>query len=458
MRVSFLIILLIPAGAFGQSVLVPLNEDYHHWIDRYEVKAGKIYPQIFSAIKPYNRAAIVAFVDSLSQDGYYTSASDQFNQEYLLNDSWEWSGVESSNAEKPVLRHFYRKKTDFFHVQEPDFNLHVNPVLYVGYGQDSELDEALFINTRGVEVRGMIDKKVGFYSYLSDNQAQLPSYVTDYVAENGVVPHEGFWKVFKDNKGVDFLHARGSIFFNATRHINIQFGYDRFSIGNGYRSLILSDNAPPSLFLKGNVQVWKLNYLFMTNRVTANPGGLYPNKYVATHHLSVNIGKKLNIGVFETVVYKATDSSQFDPSYLNPIIFYRAVEHQNGSSDNVLLGADFKWNIARSVQLYGQLVFDEFLLDNLKAGNGWWANKFGIQGGLKYIDVFGVSNLDVQGEINMVKPYTYSHHTQYGNYSSFHQPLAHPLGANFKEVVGIVRYQPLPKLNLKGKLIFAQIG
>jgi hypothetical protein len=32
------------------------------------------------------------------------------------------------------------------------------------------------------------------------------------------------------------------------------------------------------------------------------------------------------------------------------------------------------------------------------------------------------------------------------------------LGANFKEVVGIVRYQPLPKLNLTGKLIYTKIG
>ena len=78
-----------------------------------------------------------------------------------------------------------------------------------------------------------------------------------------VIPHEGFWKEYKDGKGVDFLQARGYITFEATRHINMQFGHDRLFVGNGYRSLIFSDFSPPAWFLKGNVNVWKINYLFV---------------------------------------------------------------------------------------------------------------------------------------------------------------------------------------------------
>jgi hypothetical protein len=119
---------------------------------------------------------------------------------------------------------------------------------------------------------------------------------------------------------------------------------------------------------------------------------------------------------------------------------------------------DFKWNAINNVSLYGQLLLDEFVIDNIRAGNGWWANKYGIQGGAKYVDAFGVPNLDLQGEFNIVRPYTYSHNSRYGNYSGFLQPLAHPLGANFKEMIGIVRYQPFPRLNLTGKLIIIDIG
>ena len=466
-------LIYVPA-AIAQSNYATLNESYYHQLDRYEVKSGRVMPHIFTTIKPYKRSAIVAFLDSANQLGLFTSASDKFNIEYFQNDNWEWARPGTNESRKPVLKYFYKKKSDLLYVDEdPDFDLHVNPVLYVGTGNDSQADDLMFINTRGVEVRGMLDKKIGFYMYLSDNQARLPSYVANTIDDSAavgfypVVPHEGFWKTFKENQGFDFLQTRGYISFEATKHFNLQFGHDRIFIGNGQRSLIFSDYAPPALFLKGNIKVWRLNYLFMLNRMVADvngsssglkSGGKYPDKYVAFHHLSINIGKKWNVGLFESVVFNSTDSTSFEWSYLNPVIFYRAIEQQFGSSDNVILGADFKWNAFKGVSIYGQFVLDEFLLDNLKAGNGWWANKFGIQAGVKYFDAFGVSNLDLQTETNIVRPYTYSHNTPYGSYSSYLQPIAHPLGASFKEFIGIVRYQPIPKLNLTGKVIMMQVG
>lgn len=470
-KLCALIFCSFPLSLLAQSSFAPLNEDYYHWIDRYEIKAGSIAPQIHTAVKPYKRSAIAAYVDTLSNQGYFPSRSDQYNAEYLRNDNWEFSRPDTNDSKKPILKAFYRKKSDLYHVDEEAFDLHVNPVLYLGYGDDSRRDDGLLVNTRGVEIRGMVDKKVGFYSYLTDNQAVLPSYVWEQMSRYPVIPHEGFWKEYKDGQGVDFLQARGYITFEATRHINMQFGHDRFFVGNGYRSLIFSDFSAPAWFLKGNVNVWKINYLFLVNQMTAdvvgNLGGLrdtpggYPNKFNALHHLSINIGKKLNIGVFEAVVFSADDSTgtdHFRLDYLNPIIFYRAIEQQNGSTDNVLLGFDFKWNAARSISFYGQLILDEFVLDNIRDGNGWWANKFAVQGGAKYIDAFGIPNLDLQGEVNIIRPYTYSHTSNYGSYSSYKQPIAHPLGANLTELVGILRYQPLPRLNVVGKLVLTQTG
>jgi hypothetical protein len=470
-KVLVFIIFLSPFAVSGQSSYAPLNEEYYHKIDRYEIKTGRLRSEFFTSVKPYKRSEIVAFTDSVDQLGVFKSKADQFNFEYLHNDSWEWGNPESSNSRKPILRHFYKKKSDLFSVNNDDFDLHVNPVLYLGAGKDSRVDDPIFINTRGVEVRGMIDKKIGFYSYLTDNQALLPAYVDDRLRRELVLPHQGFWKNYKEGRGVDFLQARGYITFQATKHVTIQAGQDRTFIGNGYRSLIFSDYAPPSLFFRANVKVWKINYMYQLNRMTAdvtgNTSGLtgskrYPEKYLAFHHLSINIGKKLNVGLFESVVFSPRDSTNrkgsFDWSYANPIIFFRAVEQQSGSPDNVLIGMDFKWNVFRKVSIYGQFVLDEFVLADFKAGNGWWGNKYAIQGGFKYIDVLGIPNLDIQGEVNVARPFIYSHDTQYGSYSSYRQPLAHPLGANFNEMVGILRYQPLPRLNVTAKLILSTAG
>jgi hypothetical protein len=470
MRFLF-ILLLLPAVALAQSTYSPLNEDYYHWVDRLEIKSGVVLPQVFTSLKPYKRSAIVAFADSAKALGLIESKTDQFNYEYLMNDSWEWSNAETSDSKKVPLKYFYKKKSDFFYFHNKDFDLHINPVIYFGLGQDSGRGDRLFINTRGVEVRGMVDEKVGFYTYLTDNQAVLPAHVWSQMRFNPVIPHEGFWKEFKDGQGVDFLQARGYITFDATKHIHLQLGHDRNFIGHGFRSLAFSDFSAPSMFLRGNVKVWKVNYLFLLNQmvadVTGSRGGLhslpkgYPNKFNALHHISINIGKKFNIGVFESVIFSKDDSVGSDHlrlDYFNPIIFYRAIEQQNGSSDNVVLGLDFKWNVVKKLQLYGQFLLDEFVLNNIREGNGWWANKFGVQAGGKYVDAFGVPNLDFQGEINIVRPYTYTHNSAYGNYTNYRQPIAHPMGANFKEFIGIARYQPLPRLNLIGKLMLIQTG
>lgn len=460
----FAIILVFDVVA--QSTNIPLNDDVYHWLSRYEIKTGRIAPEWFTAVRTIKRDQAIAYLDSLeARDQVFSSRADQFNYAYFQNDSWEWSKAESSNSNKPFLKRLYRKKSDLAYVDEPAFDLHISPVLHLGVGKDSRLDETLTINTRGVEIRGMIDKKIGFYTYVTDNQLILPSYVKENYFG---VPHEGFIKPYK-NIGFDFFQARAYIDFNITKHIYFQFGHDRTFIGNGYRSLIFSDYSPPNLFLRMNAKVWKINYLFQLNRLTANDpvamtgittGKRYLDRYMALHHASINIGKKFNLGIFESIVFTPDDPvnrGTFDLSYLNPVIFYRAIEQQFGSSDNALLGLDFKWNAFKGISFYGQALLDEFVIAEIKAGKGWWGNKYAFQLGGKYIGVAGISNLDLQLEYNTVRPFTYSHNTG-SSYSNYSQPLAHPLGANFNELVAIVRYQPLPKLNLTAKMIMATVG
>ena len=61
------------------------------------------------------------------------------------------------------------------------------------------------------------------------------------------------------------------------------------------------------------------------------------------------------------------------------------------------------------------------------------------------MDVLRIRHLDLQAEYNSARPFTYSHASLFTNYAHYRQPLAHPLGSNFKEFVFIGRYQPLKK-------------
>jgi hypothetical protein len=466
---GLILFLILSLNSFGQSNYVPLNNNYYHTTDRYEILNGKLAETYFSSVKPYTRKAVAEFIDTLANDSTSLkriSKVDRFNFAYLANDNWEWSTT-AQNDRKGILKILYRKKSDAFHVNTKDFDLHVNPVLYLTGGYERDYGTQM-LNSRGIEVRGMIDKKVGFYTFFTDNQSLTPSYVYDFVTRTRVMPNEGFTKADAARPSyVDFISARGYFNVNATKHIAIQFGYDRNFIGNGYRSLILSDFSNPYTFLKLNTKIWKLNYTNLFTEMAASgpiPGDVViPKKYVNYHHLSINLFKNFNIGLFEAVALRgrgkdSTKAGQFDIAYLNPIIFYRAVEGNLGSPDNAILGGDFKWNFLRHFSLYGQIVLDEFVIDHVRAGDGWWANKQAVQGGLKYIDAFGIKNLDLQGEINHVRPYTYAHRSMFTNFLNYNQSLAHPLMANFNEFIGIVRYQPLNRLNISAKLFYTKLG
>jgi len=164
-------------------------------------------------------------------------------------------------------------------------------------------------------------------------------------------------------------------------------------------------------------------------------------KYMANHYLSWNVSKRLNIGLFESVLWINTNGRGFDVNYLNPIIFFRAMEFGAGQgSGNAVLGASGKYKINDNINIYSQFILDEFSLSDVKGGEKSWKNKFGYQLGIKYYNAFKVDNLLLQFEYNRVRPYTYSHNTIVLNYGHNNQSMAHLWGSNFSEAIIIGRY------------------
>jgi hypothetical protein len=461
-----LLLFLFPQYLRAQSVYAPLNQDYYHWVNRYEIKQGRWAEGFHSQIKPYLRKGIVALVDSATVRIDRLTKVDEFNLAYLKNDSWEWATDSTQGlSKKAILKQIYKRQNDFYSHKDKDFEVHINPVIAFSLGQDNNSRSNPYLSSRGIEIRGSIANRIGFYTYFTDTQALFPTYVTNEIIKLNAIPNEGYYKRDIGGSRVDFITARGYLTFDIVKKINVQFGYDKNFIGNGYRSLVLSDYSSNYLFLKLNTKVWKINYENIFAQLTAltyNADGYYPKKYMAYHHLSINITKNFNIGFFENIIFGRSDTlvntQGYDLNYLNPIIFYRSVEQQLGSPDNANLGIDFQWNFLRHFQLYGQIFIDELKVGEVRSGKGWWGNKQAVQLGFKYIDAFGIRNLDLQGETNIVRPFTYTHNSNFRNYTNYQQALAHPLGANFYEFVGIVRYQPFPRLMLVAKGIYTKYG
>jgi hypothetical protein len=470
-----LLVFICPFIINAQTTYLPEGSKEYQFIDRFEIKQGNSTNLNYSTIKPYSRRAIVReaeyldsvqLSDSNSLNGTDTKKEgtglnltkiDEYNLHSILMNNSEWvkGSKESFLSKKPFLKNFYVTKPNFLEVNVKDLFLAVNPVLSFQMGRESGNNENIFYNKRGATARGMIANRIGFSTTITDNQERGPEYFQNRVNNFHAVPGAGFYKPFKTT-AYDYFDARGYITFNATKYIDIQFGYDKNFIGDGYRSLFLSDNANSYLFLKLNTRIWKFNYqnLFMEllPQFAKSGDNLLDRKYAAMHHLSMNVTKWLNLGLFESIVFGRKNN--FDFEYLNPIIFLRYVEGNIGSPDKAHVGFNFKANVAHQFQFYGQFLLDEFIAKEITKNNGYWANKYAYQIGVKYIDAFKIKNLDLQFESNRVRPFTYSHNDSIANYTHYNQFLAHPLGANFQEYIGILKYQPAPKWYVNARAIY----
>ncbi len=462
---TFFIYLFFLPAAKSQSTYLQKGDKQNILLERLEIKGQTDSVLNFSKTKPFNRKDVVNGLNdyiqrfgknSLSKvDDYYLQSAYANNIEYLPD-----SIQVKYKSKRPFAKNYYRTPANLYEAHVKDFDLIVNPIIQFSASKERNNSEKLFLNTRGVYVRGKIANKIGFYGSITDNQERDPLYVQQWVQNFTAVPGEGFYKSFKGPGGLDYFDAEGYFTFKVMKYIDAAFGYDRNFIGNGYRSLFLSDFGSPYLFLKLNTRIWKLNYqnLFMelapADAITGNR--YIGKKYAAMHHLDVSVTRWLNIGLFEGITFGRKD--HFDFGYLNPVIFYRYAEQQNGSNDKSHEGIDFKANVAKRFQFYGQFFLDEFVLSEVKANRGAWVNKWAYQLGAKYIDAFNIKNLDLQLETNRVRPFTYSHTDSVSDYTHFNQPLAHPLGANFQEFIGIARYQPAPKWLIVAKAIYYYQG
>ncbi len=348
-----------------------------------------------------------------------------------------------------LKRTFYQNPAYALSLQRPGFSLYVNPVLDIRVGQQSDDDFGGLVvqNTRGISLRGSVDERVWFSTNIYENQAALPSWETTWrAAYNNRVPGVGFYKDFDpllwdEDEAVDYLQATGELGFTLTKHISLLLGHGNPRLGIGYRSLLLDNFVDPYLYAQIDTRVWRLHYrnLYAQLQDGVQTTTRVQRKFLVAHTLGVQLTDSWEVGVTEQTIFSRTTG--FDAQYLNPVIFYRAVEQDNGSPDNAMIGAHSTLRLGRQAVVYGQYLLDEFKLDELLGGDGWWGNKYALQLGGKWFDVAGATGLDATLEYNQVRPFTYGHRFQSIAFTHYDQPLAHPWGAAFQELYAQLSFE-----------------
>ena len=351
--------------------------------------------------------------------------------------------------------------------KKDQFALSFSPVVSTVGGYESGDTNAFNYDlTLGLATNLSIGNKLWVNFNWIENYSKLNSISKLYYNELNVLP--GFekasvWDGVDD--GLTYGQSHGYLSYSPSKYFNFQLGRGKNFFGEGYRSLILSDNGPVNDFFKIRTSFWKVEYVNLFNRMKtfgtrADNHDKYIDKYSSMHYLSWNVSKRLNIGVFEAIVWQSEDSlvtRGFDVYYLNPIIFYRPVEFSVGSPDNALIGGQLSYRVSKGIKLYGQFMLDEFLLKEVSARNGWWANKQAFQFGTKYYNAFNIDRFTLQMEFNYIRPYTYSHSLTSQNYTHYNQSIAHPDGANLREVLLLMNYYK-DKWYFETQLIYTEKG
>ena len=457
----FIVVIIVTAFfAKAQELQIPLNDDYEMEVQKAAYSSRYIF---HTAMRGWSESSFNNIVNIDSINNLYR---------YNFNKKGKFSNY--------VLNSIFND--DFVRVKGDDYYVAINPVVDFEVGSDGE--RTTWVNTRGAELKGTIGDYFAFYTSVRENQAVFPMYVDDYIVKNRVVPGQGWSKRFKKT-GFDYTNASAYVVARPVYWLNATLGYGKNFIGDGYRSMMLSDNATNYPYFKVTADFWRIQYTClyaqMTDRNKILADNTYARKWAVIHYLDFAVTKRFNIGFFDALMASAQTHQQvmgadstlttidmrrgFDFQYINPIIFLRSAEYYAGNSaDNALLGVNMSFIVGKHTTIYGQFVLDEMTVHRFIARKGYYGNKQSYQLGVKSYDCFGVKNLFLQLEGNIVRPYMYSHTPQgtentvgEDNYAHYNEPLAHPWGGNLWEVVFRAQYN-WKRLYFKYKLNYGQYG
>lgn len=394
----------------------------------------------------------IAQIDSVQTHGSIQPYIPFFNKRYAYES-------DSFRIFKYITDDILLDKVFFDHLihiksKQGKYEFKVDPLLNIELGRayyDTSRYQRVSTNTRGFIASGTIGKDFYFETMLSENQSFFPYYISNFNKQTGVVPGQGRYKVFKGN-GFDYAFSSGFVSYQPVKQVNIQLGHGKQKIGNGYRSLLLSDNAfnypyirITSEWLKGKLQYTNI-YAALMNLTTggaktpAHTEPLFQKKALAIQYLSYNLHKRINLSLFQGMIWNAADSSNnqhLEWQYFNPVIFsnlgFYGLNHRN----NILIGSNLNVKLTHKISAYTQFMADD--LSNTKTiGNG-----VGWQVGVKYFDAFTLKNLTLQLEYNDVAEGSYNNPiTAYSNqsYSHYSQNLAYTPGYG-KECVFLADYK-----------------
>lgn len=399
---------------------IPIVHPVYTFLLRAETKG--LLPHYSLSNLPLQRKEIRSALELIEQDIKELSESEQevlqrFLREFLIekrnNAVLAHSETDSTNL---LFNELFgnREKLVYFY-QDKETTVQIYPLGMVGTiieKNNTSAAEDVVYGQGGARVMGTISNSLGFFLQ----------------ATNGAVLSGNREVALRDprlKQNIKFATFNSDIDFTEShiRYDNNWFyayiGRENRLTGAGFfNRIFLSDAAPPADAIMLGARFKTVEYRFMhasllsvpedsNGRLLLNPDQIYPAgfnlslrpKYLATHRISwrPTWGE---VSLWEGIIY----SRPFEIGYLNPLSFYKSVEHSLRDRDNSMMGFDFTVRPIQNIQVKGSFLLDDIIIS--KIGSDFWSNKTSFNLGMAYSTDF---NTDFQLEYSRVFPYTYSH-------------------------------------------------
>ncbi len=193
---------------------------------------------------------------------------------------------------------------------------------------------------------------------------------------------------------------------------NLLLGREKLSWGQSkIGSLILSEQVLPLDMIqiqtewrsfKGTFFAAFLDPLFLEDSL----GKRNINRYLSGHRLSVKVGKVLELGFSETVVYGG-ENRGLEPYYLNPLIWYHGAQLNQNKDDNTFISFDFNLRPKRDIIFYGEFLIDDYQIEN-NSSSDKEPNELGFLAGFSTADFLGLDGYQINTEYERINNHTYN--------------------------------------------------
>lgn len=200
-------------------------------------------------------------------------------------------------------------------------------------------------------------------------------------------------------------------FAYGTEAVYLQAGLNRTSFGPfAFSNIVVSEETfhMPNISFVINREKWTYVQSLFSLGATSNAYGVFnsrrkPDKYLTMHSFELRPLKNLSLSYYETIVY----GNRFDFSYLLPVP-YMAVQGVGGFDDNLQMGLNFKWNIAKGLVWTGDVFVDDLNMNSILKFDFDTRMKFAAKTGIFFAPtdtIFDILSFDY----TLVMPYMFTH-------------------------------------------------